>query len=86
MKVVGIEKNVIIDFDDRKKNEHVHHEGVRLHLGEEITKDGEGIRVSSIFVSNKRDFFTICESMKVGDKVRCSYNRFGSLDYIDIVK
>lgn len=86
MKVLGIERDVVIDFDDRKKGEHVHHEGLRIHLGENIVKNGEGQKVSSIFVSSKREYYENCAGLAVGDTVRCSYNRFGSLDYIEKTK
>lgn len=80
MTVLGIEKNVVIDFFDKKKNQQVHHEGIRLHLGEE-KKGVEGIAVDKpLFVSKDRTCYDLAEKLKVGDKVTVSCNRFGTFE------
>ncbi len=79
MKVLGIEKNVVVDFN-RKDGKHVHSEGIRLHLGE-LRKEVEGIAVGKpLFVNNEKPCFALAESLKVGDEVAVSYNRFGTFD------
>ncbi len=81
-KVLGIEKNVVIDFFDKKKNVQVHHEGLRLHLGEE-RKSVEGIAVDKpIFVSNERSCYALAESLTVGDEIKVGYDRWGSFSTI----
>lgn len=83
MKVLGIEKNVIIDFKD-KTGRQVHLEGLRLHLGEE-RKGVEGIAVDKpVFVNNEKACYPTAEKLKVGDVVALAYNRFGTFDSLYI--
>ncbi len=91
IKVLGIERNVVIDFTDKKTKEKVHLEGMRLHLGEEGTKNVEGISTGCVnknplFVSNTRDYFNTCNSLQIGDTIKISYNRFHSVDYISKIE
>ena len=75
-KVLGIEKNVVIDFFDKKKNVQVHREGLRLHLGEE-RKSVEGFAVDKpIFVSNERSCYALAESLNIGDEVEIGYDKW----------
>lgn len=79
MIVLGIEKNVVIDFKNRQ-GQQVHLEGLRLHLGE-TRKGVEGTAVDKpLFVNKDKDCYAVADSLKVGDTVNVSYNRFGSFD------
>lgn len=86
-KVLGIEKNVVIDFVDRKRNENVHLEGMYLHLGE-TKKNVEGMAVSKpLFVNSSKSCYGLAQTLKVGDEIELFYNRYGSfeaLDYADV--
>lgn len=82
MKVLGIERNVVIDFFDKKKNAQVHHEGLKLHLGEEKSSV-EGIAVDKpIFVSKERACYSDAEKLAVGDEVTVGYNRYGTFETV----
>lgn len=82
MKVLGIERNVVIDFYDKKKQAQVHHEGLKLHLGEEKT-NVEGIAVDKpVFISKDRACYADAEKFALGDEVTVGYNRFGSFETV----
>lgn len=79
MVVLGIERNVIIDFKN-KLGQQVHLEGMRLHLGD-TRKEVEGTAVDKpIFVNKDKDCYALAEKLEVGDAVKVSYNRFGTFD------
>lgn len=83
MTVLGIEKNVIIDFKN-KQGQQVHLEGLRLHLGE-TRKNVEGTAVDKpLFVNKEKDCYAVAEGLSVGDTVKVSYNRFGTFDSLSI--
>lgn len=86
MKVLGLERNVVLDFKDAKTGRDVHTEGIRLHLGEE--KDGvEGIAVGKpIFIAKTKECYNAALGLMVGNEIKLSYNRFGQVDYIIIVE
>lgn len=84
MKVLGIERNVVIDFKDTSGRQ-IHTEGIRLHLGEE-KPDVEGIAVNKpIYIANTKDCYNAALGLMVGNEIRLSYNRFGQVDYIVLV-
>lgn len=82
MNVLGIERNVVIDFYDKKKQEKVHHEGLRLHLSWE-QKNVEGMAVDKpLFVSKTRDCYGLAETLKVGETINVIYNKYGNFESI----
>ncbi len=82
MTVLGIERNVVIDFKT-KDGRKVHLEGLRLHLGEK--KDNvEGMAVDKpLFISNERDCYDEACALALNDEVKVYYNRFGTFESID---
>ena len=76
--VLGIQK---VNYVSRKTNQPV--TGTTLHVSYP-KKDVEGQSVETIFISDRSEISL--ESVKVGSTVGVYYNRWGSVDGLEIVK
>lgn len=83
MTVLGIEKDVVIDFKN-KQGQQVHLEGMRLHLGD--TRNGViGTAVDKpLFVNKEKECYELASKLEVGDSVKVFYNRFGTFESLAI--
>ena len=78
MKVIGI-RNVSFDAQDGK-----HISGVSLFCSYPITKNGFGVGVDKIFLSDAK--LGYCGYMpELGDEINVTYNRFGKVDSVSPV-
>ncbi len=84
MTVLGIEKDVVIDFKDKKTGKQVHLEGMKLHLGEtKSTVIGTAVD-KPLFINKDKDCYDLASKLEVGDTVKVFYNRFGSFESLAI--
>lgn len=81
--LVGIEN---VDYVSRKSGERV--EGVKLHVvGEEGSSNRvNGHPVESFWISKRADIFNMASNLPLNSMIDCSYNRWGNLDHIEVVK
>ncbi len=74
MKIVGIERTSYT-----KKGTNEKRDAIRFHLmGEK--KNVEGNVVETAFISSRWDCYDQCQSLKLGDDVIVSYNRWGNIE------
>lgn len=75
MKVIGIRK-VEFDAQDGK-----HVSGVTLYCSYPITKNGEGVGVDKLFLSDAK--LGYCGYVpELGDEINVQYNRYGNVDSV----
>lgn len=81
--LVGLEN---VDYVSRKSGERV--EGVKLHVvGEEGSSNRvKGHPVESFWISKRADIYEKALSIPLNSNIECSYNRWGNLDHIEVVK
>lgn len=82
MKVTVIGK-AKVDYVSKRTNQQV--SGVTLHVTRE-DNNVSGLAVETIFISAKANVFKDADSVKLGDNVNVSYNRYGSVDSITLCK
>lgn len=82
-KLVGIED---VDYVSRKTKERV--EGVKLHVvgKEEGNSRVKGCSVETFWISKRADIYGVVHTLPLNSMVDCSYNRWGNLDRIEVVK
>ena len=76
MKVVGMEKRKV--KSKRTGNEY---DAATIYM-EEPCKNGFGVRTESVFTTVER----VDNRIQLGSEVRIVYNRFGSVESIDLVE
>lgn len=77
-KVVGIQKNVKFKVDGKDWS------GLNLYFEEE--KNGvDGVATEKAFINDTKDCYSSALALKVGDEVKCSYNRYGKIEDISVV-
>lgn len=80
MKLIGKQN---IDYVSKKTNQQV--KGVSLHCT--TTRSGvEGSAVETVFISEKSDMFKEVVAIPIGSEIKCSYNRWGSVDSVQACK
>lgn len=79
MKVIGIQKGVKFQIDGNEFR------GVNLWFS--YSRDGvEGVATEKVFVNETKPYYPNVLSLKLGDEVNVTYNRFGKPDNIVPVK
>lgn len=76
MKVIGIRK---VDFNAQDTGNRI--TGYSLYCAYDITKNGSGVGVDKIFLSDKK--LADCGYFpEIGDEINVTYNRYGKVDSI----
>ena len=79
MKVIGIQRNVTFDMNGNRFS------GVNLFFT--TPKNGvDGLATEKVFVNSTKECYAVACSLKLGDEVHLSYNRFGKIDDIQPLK
>ncbi len=78
-KIVGKEK---VDYLSKKTNQQVN--GVRLHVLQPDNKV-EGYAAEAVFISSKHASYDAVANLPLGSEIIIIYNRFGSVQDIQIV-
>ncbi len=81
--LVGIES---VDYVSRKSQERV--EGVKLHVvGESgASTRVKGCSVETFWVSKRADIYKDALTLPLNSRINCSFNRWGNLDTVDLMK
>lgn len=80
MKIVG-KRNVI--YTSKRTNQLV--EGIELHCTG-ARNNVEGLAVESIFISVNNADYNEVKAVPLGTEIRCSYNRWGNVDSVQVCK
>lgn len=80
VKVVGISN---VSYTSKKTNQLV--EGKTLHVVSKATREGDlGELTDTIFISVKANCFSQVAKLKLGSSINVLYNRYGSVEDIQI--
>lgn len=72
-----------VDYVSKKTNNPV--KGVSLHVVGGTSNRIEGEAVETIFISEKNDLYAAVMKAPLGSELKVSYNRFGSVEDMEII-
>ncbi len=82
-KLVGREN---VDYTSKKTNEQV--QGIKLHVigAKDANSRVEGCAVDSLWISKNSNMYDDARTIPIETNIDCSYNRWGGIDSIRVMK